>query len=112
METYQVLGLSGSIVILAVSLLGLLSFQTVYNHMGGMMGYTMMGYPSFWMPWYFMMSLPSFILGIIGSLVSDKTASGVMLIIASILSLPVFFGAFGISFALLIAAGIMAIAKR
>jgi hypothetical protein len=35
-----------------------------------------------------------------------------LLIIASILSLPIFFGFFGVSFALLLTSGIIALTKR
>ncbi|WP_240872269.1 hypothetical protein [Acidianus infernus] len=38
---------------------------------------------------------------ILGSLISDRQIGGILLIIAAVLSIPVFFGFFGISFILL-----------
>jgi hypothetical protein len=106
MESYQILGIIGSALLLVpIVLFTTTPMMTYYPmpHMGYMMGW-------YYFPYF--IGFPAVILGLIGSLINDKLIGGVLLIIASILSLPIFFGFFGISFALLLASGIMAITKR
>jgi hypothetical protein len=65
---------------------------------GGMMFYGFMEF----------LVIPAFVLGIIGSLISDKTIAGVLLVLAAVLSIPAM-GFIGIiSFILLLIAGILA----
>ena len=106
MENYQVLGLIGSILLL-VFIVPVFAFAFAFHGpymMGGMMGRFMMGY-------IFAFAFIPFILGVIGSLINDRTVAGVLLILASVLSLP--FGFFGIiPFVLLLIAGILALTKK
>ncbi|GAY25793.1 hypothetical protein ATG_09960 [Desulfurococcaceae archaeon AG1] len=108
METYQILGLVGSLLLvlaLAIMMLGMAVMPVGFGMMGPMM-WSMGFFP------FFLIGLPSVVLGILGSAISDRTAAGVLLILAGILSLPVFFGFFGISFILLIVAGALALSKK
>ncbi|MBP1358202.1 MAG: hypothetical protein JZD40_06940, partial [Sulfolobus sp.] len=76
------------------------------NYGRGMMGGGMM-YGGF----SFFLIIPAFILGIIGSLISDRTVAGVLLILASVFSLPAM-GFLGfIPFILLLIAGILALSS-
>lgn len=107
MENYQVLGLIGSLLLI----LGFFIMPMFYygGMMGGMMGYyggpMHFGFP-------FLITIPALVLGLIGSLINDRQIGGILLLIAAVLSLPVFFGLFGISFVLLLIAGILALSKR
>ncbi|TRM87378.1 hypothetical protein DJ529_08730, partial [Sulfolobus sp. C3] len=87
METYQILGIVASILIL-VSLFIMMTMSFPYYGMMGGRFAMMRGF--FFMP--FFVAIPSLVLGLIGSLISDKQVGGILLIIASVLSLPVFFG--------------------
>ncbi|QKR01114.1 hypothetical protein GWK48_10230 [Metallosphaera tengchongensis] len=83
-------------------------FGVYYFHMGfGMMG-GMMG-PGFFFPVFFFVPM---VMGIIGSLIGDRVAGGVLLILAALFSLPLFFGFFGISFVLLLVGGILALSRK
>jgi len=90
------------------SLLLILTFfiHAFFNGMMGMMGG--FGYMTFF-PMFF--GIPALVLGIVGSLI-DREAGGILLLIAAFLSLPAFFGFFGISSVLLLLAGIFALTKR
>ncbi|BFI74559.1 hypothetical protein [Sulfurisphaera ohwakuensis] len=106
METYQILGLIGSILLLVFLIPAFMFFFNRPHIIGGMMGYgfMMMGYP------FLFVFIPA-ILGIIGSLINDRIVAGVLLILASIFSLP--FGFFGIiPFILLLIAGILALTSK
>ncbi|MEM4086689.1 MAG: hypothetical protein QXR34_10090 [Saccharolobus sp.] len=104
METYQILGLIGSLLLL---ILIVPFFAFTYHH--AYQGYGMMYRMFFVLPFFILIP---FALGIIGSFITDKIIAGILLIIASIFSLPIFFGIFGISFILLLIAGILALAKK
>ncbi|QIW23805.1 hypothetical protein EWF20_06310 [Sulfolobus sp. S-194] len=107
MENYQILGLVGSILLLVFIVPAFMFFFNRPYMMGGMMGYgfMMMGFP------FFFMFIPAFILGIIGSLINDRMVAGILLILASIFSLP--FGFLGIiPFILLLIAGILALTTK
>ncbi|AWR98224.1 hypothetical protein DFR86_03975 [Acidianus sulfidivorans JP7] len=115
METYQILGIVGSLLLLVA--IFVIPFFFMYGF--GMMGF--MGYPMynsvgyhhyfFFFPFLFFI-LPAVILGLIGSLINNRDASGILLIVASFVSLPVMFGFFGISFILLLVAGILALTSN
>ncbi|MEM1599701.1 MAG: hypothetical protein QXW51_02625 [Sulfolobaceae archaeon] len=112
METYQILGLIGSLLLL---ILIIPFFAFTYHH--AYQGYGIVGRHFYGMMYGMFFVLPFFILipfalGIIGSFITDKIIAGILLIIASIFSLPIFFGIFGISFILLLIAGILALAKK
>ncbi|MEM0272300.1 MAG: hypothetical protein QW514_07155 [Thermoprotei archaeon] len=124
MRTYQVLGLIGSVLLLvglfiSLSIYALYGYGYRYGYGWGMMGIHMYGWgfgpygggfgPMFFAFW--LMVFPALALGLAGSVVPDRVVGGVLLIIASILSLPVFFGVFGVSFVLLLLAGIMALVR-
>ncbi|MEM0472873.1 MAG: hypothetical protein DJ555_00810 [Desulfurococcaceae archaeon] len=109
METYQILGLVGSLLLvlaLAIMMLGMAVMPVGFGMMGPMM------MPMGFFPVFLFIGLPSVVLGIVGSVISDRTAAGALLILAGILSLPIFLGFFGISFILLIIAGALALSKR
>ncbi|HWQ16233.1 MAG TPA: hypothetical protein VNL13_00155 [Sulfolobales archaeon] len=109
METYQILGLVGSLLLvlaLAIMMLGMTVTSIGFGMMGPMM------WPMGFFPFFLFVGIPSIVLGIVGSVIPDRTAAGVLLILAGILSLPVFFGFFGISFILLIVAGALALSKK
>ena len=109
MENYQILGLIGSLLLL-------LSFFLMpfggYMMGGGMMGGMMGGYRGGMFYYPFIIAIPSLILGLVGSLINDKQIGGILLIVVAVLSLPVFFGFFGVSFALLLIAGILALTTK
>ncbi|MBW9141816.1 MAG: hypothetical protein K1T65_09100, partial [Candidatus Aramenus sp.] len=67
------------------------------------------GMLSFFFPLVFV-TVP-FVLGLVGSIIKDRKVAGVLLILASVFSLPIFFGVFGVSFVLLLIAGILALTK-
>jgi hypothetical protein len=113
-ETYQVLGLVGSL-LLVVAIIIPLTFApygmyggTGYPMMGMMGGYY--GHPLVFPILY--IGIPAILLGLVGSLVQDRTAAGILLILAGVLSIPILFGFFGISLVLLILAGVLALSKR
>ncbi|BDB99546.1 hypothetical protein [Saccharolobus caldissimus] len=110
METYQILGLIGSLLLLVALFIPFMFYGYGYGMMGrvGMMG-GMMGGPFFFFPF---IAIPALILGLVGSLISDRQIGGILLIIAAVLSLPVFFGFFGISFVLLLIGGLLALFKK
>jgi len=114
METYQVLGIIGSLLLIIAAFI-LFIFAYPYGYRGGMMGY--MGYMGygyigyhFFFPIFFI--LPALVLGLIGSIIADRLIAGILLILAAVFSLPMMFGFFGISFILLLIAGILALTKR
>ncbi|MCY0859236.1 MAG: hypothetical protein OWQ54_02270 [Sulfolobaceae archaeon] len=107
METYRALGLIGAILVIVIGLLMSIFFFRFYPYHFGMMGFGMM---MFGFPFFFAL-IPG-VMGLIGALINDKIASGVLLIIASFLSLPVFFGAFGIGFVLMLVGGILALTSK
>ncbi|MHB8568478.1 MAG: hypothetical protein ACYC7D_11365 [Nitrososphaerales archaeon] len=125
MQSYQILGLIGGIITLIVA--ALLSFMMSFALVGGMMGgfyggimsksgMMSSGYTgsSFTLPFAFMIGftiigIVAGILGIAGSTVANRQAAGILLIIGAIISLPVFFGAFGIGFILMLIGGIIAL---
>lgn len=109
METYQVLGLVGSL--LLVLALAMMFGMALVPFGFGMMGH-MRWYMGFLPLFPLFIGVPSIVLGIVGSVVADRVAAGILLILAGILSLPIFFGFFGISFILLIIAGALALSKR
>ncbi|BCS93199.1 hypothetical protein L3N51_02326 [Metallosphaera sp. J1] len=106
METYQILGLVGS-VLLAVAIVSPFFFYPRYAPgmmFGGMMGFVMM-------PGMLFFLIIPFILGIVGSLISDETTAGILLILASVFSLIAgFIGV--ISFVLLLISGILALRQK
>lgn len=104
MENYQVLGLIGSLLLI----LGFFIMPMFYY--GGMMGGYYGGPMHFRFP--FFIAIPAIVLGLIGSLINDRQIGGILLLVAAVLSLPVFFGLFGISFVLLLIAGLLALLKR
>lgn len=104
METYQILGLIGSLLLLVALFIPFMFYG--YDMMGRV---CMMGGPFFFFPF---IAIPALILGLVGSLISDRQIGGILLIIAAILSLPVFFGFFGISFVLLLIGGLLALFKK
>lgn len=108
MENYQVLGLIGSLLLI----LGFFIMPMFYygGMMGGMMGGYYGGPMHFRFP--FFIAIPALVLGLIGSLINDRQIGGILLLVAAVLSLPVFFGLFGISFVLLLIAGLLALLKR
>lgn len=101
MENYRFLGLVGSILLILT-----------FNHpsFNGMMG--MMGDFSYTPFFPMFLGILALVLGIVGSLIDNKEVGGKLLLIAAFLSLPAFFGFFGISFVLLLLAGIFALTKR
>ncbi len=106
METYQILGLIGSmlLVIAIVTPLFLYPRYTSGMMFGGMMGFGMMPGMAFFL-------VIPFVLGVVGSLISDETAAGILLILASVFSLIA--GFIGIiSFVLLLMSGILALRQR
>lgn len=50
-------------------------------------------------------------LGLVGALINDRVASGILLILSSFMSLSVFFEAFGIGFVLMLIGGILTLIK-
>ncbi|MCY0883708.1 MAG: hypothetical protein OWQ50_08060, partial [Acidianus infernus] len=96
MENYQVLGIVGSILLLVAFVIPF--YMDYYFMDGAMMG----GY----LHRAIFFAFPALILG---SLISDRQIGGILLIIAAVLSIPVFFGFFGISFILF--AGILALTQ-
>lgn len=114
MENYQILGLVGSILLIPAIFtpyLFMVSYNTVYYAHYAMMNWMMPGFTWLIFPFMFI-GIPAIILGLIGSLISDKLVGGILLIIAAVLSIPLFFGFFGISLALLLASGILALTKK
>jgi hypothetical protein len=109
METYQVLGIIGSLLLIVAVFI---PFAFAYRV--GMMGY--MGYMGYRAPYFYFFPiffiLPALVLGIIGSIVADRLVAGILLILAALFSLPIMFGFFGISFILLLIAGILALTRR
>lgn len=107
METYQVLGLIGAILVIVIGIfMATLTYRFFYYYpYGGMMGFGMM---MFLFPAYAI--IPG-ALGLVGALINNRVASGILLILASFMSLPVFFGAFGIGFVLMLIGGILALTK-
>ncbi|AWR98434.1 hypothetical protein [Metallosphaera hakonensis] len=102
METYQVLGLVGAfLLLLPLLFIPLFSFRS-----------PMMGMMTFPIRFFSLMFIPAFVLGIVGSLIADRTAAGVLLVISAIFSLPMLFGVFGISFVLLLIAGVLALSRK
>lgn len=90
METYQILGLIGSLLLIIVLIIPISFFYYHYSMMGYYGG--MMGFGMFYGGFFFLfLPILAFILGIIGSLISDRTIAGVLLIIASIFSLTAMF---------------------
>ncbi|WP_009988384.1 hypothetical protein [Saccharolobus solfataricus] len=65
-------------------------------------------YPTY----YMIVSVVPVVLGLIGSFITDKIAAGILLILASLSSLIILFGFYGISFVLLLIAGILALTKK
>ena len=116
MYTYQTLGVIGSVLLVLGILIPLVFYMPHYYRYGwGMMGASMMyGWGFYYPPLYMIgfMAIPALVFGLAGSVVPDRLAAGVLLILSSILSLPVFFGVFGVSFALLLLSGIMALTSR
>jgi hypothetical protein len=104
-ETYQVLGLIGTLFLLVGAFMPLF-FSFSFMGPGMMMGF---GRPFFFFPLVFVM-VP-FVLGLIGSIIGDRKVAGVLLLLASVFSLPMFFGVFGVSFVLLLIAGILALTR-
>jgi len=105
MET-QILGLIGSLLLLVALFIPFMFYGYGYGMMGRV---GMMGGPFFFFPF---IAIPALILGLVGSLINDRQIGGILLIIAAILSLPVFFGFFGISFVLLLIGGLLALFKK
>ncbi|MQL56493.1 hypothetical protein [Acidianus ambivalens] len=115
MENYQVLGIVGSVLLLVAFVIPFyMGYYFMGGYYGGMMGGMMGGYPhrAIFFAFPVIMALPALVLGLIGSLISDRQIGGVLLIIAAVLSIPVFFGFFGISFILLLIAGILALTQK
>ncbi|BBG23316.1 hypothetical protein IC006_0600 [Sulfuracidifex tepidarius] len=82
MENYQILGL-------VVSLLLILTFF-IHPFFNGMM--TMMGGFGYMTFFPMFIGIPALVLGIVGSLIDNREAGGILLLIAAFLSLPAFFG--------------------
>ncbi|QXJ29254.1 hypothetical protein J5U23_02123 [Saccharolobus shibatae B12] len=100
MENYQILGLVGSLLLIVGIAIPFAFFYPRYGMMGygGMMFYGFMGF----------LVISAFVLGIIGSLISERTIAGVLLVLAAVLPIPAM-GFIGIvSFILLLIAGILA----
>lgn len=106
METYQILGLIGSILLILAIIIAasVMAFIVTFGMMRAV-------HPLIF-PFFVLIGIPAIVLGLIGSLISDKTAAGILLILASFLSLPIIFGFFGISFILLLVGGILALTKK
>jgi len=120
MESYQILGIIGSaLLIVGVVLFFYLSSvymsYPMYARMPLHMGYPMMytGYPILiYSPFMLAISIVPIALGLIGSFITERIVAGVLLILASIFSLPIIFGFYGISFTLLLIAGILALVRK
>ncbi|MEM0374012.1 MAG: hypothetical protein QXL33_07805 [Sulfolobaceae archaeon] len=113
MESYQILGIIGSaLLIIGVLLLLFIPHYWLLMPMGYMqmhMGYYMLQiHPTY----YIIVSVVPIILGLVGSFISDKIAAGILLILASLSSLIILFGFYGISFVLLLVSGILALTRR
>ncbi|PMP60210.1 MAG: hypothetical protein C0201_03305 [Caldisphaera sp.] len=119
MEVYKLLGLIGSIIIIAlttvIGLFMIFGWGYYYGMMGygyyGMMGYykhyAIVSFLFFFMP--IIIGIIAGIIGIIGASLNDNVASGILFIIASFISITMFFGGFGIGFILLLIGGILAL---
>ncbi|QGA54072.1 hypothetical protein GFS03_05560 [Sulfolobus sp. E5-1-F] len=108
MENYQILGLIGSLLLIVGIGFSFAFYYPSYGMMG-VYGYGMMGRGMMFFGFMGLLIIPAFVLGIIGSLISDRTVAGVLLILASVLSIPAM-GLIGIiSFILLLIAGILAL---
>ncbi len=104
METYQVLGLIGTLFLLVAFMPLFLAFSFIHHDMRVVFGM---------LSFFFLLvsvTVP-FVLGLVGSIIKDRKVAGVLLILASVFSLPIFFGVFGVSFVLLLIAGILALTK-
>ncbi|PSO05278.1 hypothetical protein B9Q04_19015 [Candidatus Marsarchaeota G2 archaeon BE_D] len=115
MQTYQTVGLIGSVLLLVGAILMVFYIPYGYRYGWWMMDAPMMYGSGFYYPPVFMIpfiAIPALVFGLAGSVVPDRLTGGVLLIISSILSLPVLFGVFGFSFALLLLSGIVALTGR
>jgi len=63
-------------------------------------------------PFMLLISIVPIALGLVGSFITERIAAGILLILASIFSLPIIFGFYGISFVLLLIAGILALIRK
>jgi len=113
MENYQILGIIGSaLLIIGVILFFYLSSvymsYPMYERMPMHMGYPILIYS----PFMLVISIVPIALGLIGSFITERIAAGVLLILASIFSLPIIFGFYGIAFTLLLVAGILALVRK
>jgi len=113
MENYQILGIIGSaLLIVGVVLFFYLSSvymsYPMYARMPMHMGYPILIYSSF----ILLISIVPIALGLIGSFITERIAAGVLLILASIFSLPIIFGFYGIAFIFLLVAGILALVRK
>ncbi|AFZ69856.1 hypothetical protein Calag_0065 [Caldisphaera lagunensis DSM 15908] len=116
METYKILGIIGLIIVgILTIIISLFALVTPYYFPYGMMGYygnhyMMFGYSFMMFPLVFF--IITAVLALIGLAINDKIAAGILLILASFFSLPLFFGGFGIGFILLLLAGIFALINK
>ncbi len=107
METYQILGIIGSLLLVLAAFIPFAYGVGMMGYMG-YMGYR--GHFLYFFPVFFI--LPALVLGIVGSAITDRLIAGILLVLAAVFSMPVMFGFFGISFVLLLIAGILALTRR
>jgi len=114
MESYQILGIIGSALLILGVILFFFFLSSVYmfHHIYTTMPMHMI-YPALiYSPFMLLISIVPIALGLIGSFITERIAAGVLLILASIFSLPIIFGFYGIAFVLLLVAGILALVRK